>query len=777
MKISLDIFKIVTPLLFELLFTAITASADNFQSEDIDAIVAKMSLEEKARILNGSISSTEFGWSFIGNTEKYVPGAAAPTVNFPEYGIPFTILADGPAGLRIYPHRKGEDRTYYCTAFPIGTLLASSWDIENVRNVAAAIAREVREYGCDVLLAPGMNIHRNPLCGRNFEYFSEDPLLAGEIGAAYVNGLQSEGIGASVKHFIANNQETNREYNNAVISQRALREIYLRPFEITVKKSNPWTIMSSYNKVNGKYCSEDYNLLQTVLRDEWGWNGMVMTDWIQRRNTAAQVHAGNDLLTPGSEIQVKDIIDGVNSGSISMADVDRNVKRIIEYVAKTQHYKGYKFSNNPDLAANAEIARKGAVEGIILLKNNGVLPLKGKRVALYGNGSYDITCGGTGSGNVNRAYTSQLYEGLEKKGIEINSKLKDTYLAYLNYAMKKLYNERTEVMFFFGRERPFDEMPVIRETMLLREPESDVAILTIGRTAGENRDRKVDKDYYLTDGEISLIKDLSYVYHQAGKKLIVVLNIGGVIDTASWKDYADAIICAWQPGQEGGNALADIIVGDVTPSGKLPMTFPVNYFDHASSSNFPCGELAVPQPHYGLGDPIMPRTTGKDIDVTRYEEGIYVGYRHSDKANIVPAFPFGHGISYTTFDYGVPRISRKGNEYHVSFAIRNVGEYPGKEVAQLYVTAPEQELDMPEKELRAFAKTKELMPGESEIITLSLNENDLASFNEQRNSWITEPGTYRFRIGASSRDIRQEANVRINKPIERKVLTKIDSSK
>lgn len=777
MKNSLYVIKKLTLPLAGLLLSAMPMSADNFCPQDIDSIVAKMSLEEKARILNGSISSSEFGWGFVGNTKEYVPGAAAPTVCFPEYGIPFTILADGPAGLRINPKRDGEERSYYCTAFPTGTLLASSWSVDNVRDVAAAMGREVREYGCDVLLAPAMNIHRNPLCGRNYEYFSEDPLLAGEIGAAYVDGLQSEGVGASVKHFIANNQETNRENNNAVISQRALREIYLRPFEITVKKSNPWTIMSSYNKVNGIYCSEDYDLLQTVLRDEWGWDGIVMTDWIGRRNTVAQVHAGNDLLTPGSEIQVKDIIDGVNSGSLSMADVDRNVRRILEYIVKTPRYNGYIFSNNPDLHVNAEIARIGAAEGIILLKNDDVLPINCKRVALYGNGSYDMTCGGTGSGNVNRAYTSQLFGGLENKGLEVNAKLKDTYLAYLDYAMKKLYNERTMVMLDFGREHPFDEMPVIRETMLLREPESDVAILTITRNAGEGRDRQVDDDYNLTAGEISAIKDLSYVYHQAGKKLIVILNIGGVIETASWKDYADAIICAWQPGQEGGNALADIIVGDVTPSGKLPMTFPVNYFDHASSHNFPCGEIAVPQPHYGFWAPNKPRTTGKDIDETLYDEDIYVGYRHFDKAGINPAFPFGFGLSYTKFDYGAPRIIKKGREYHVSFTIKNVGDYPGKEVVQLYVTAPEQLIDMPEKELRAFAKTRNLNPGESETLTLTVNENDLASFNEQSNSWITASGIYRFKIGASSRDIRHVADVKINKPIERKVLTKIDSSK
>lgn len=729
--------------------------------DNIDAIIGQMTLEEKARLLNGSVSSTEFGWEFVGNTKEYVPGAAAPTVNYPEYGIPFTILADGPAGLRINPKREGDDCTYYCTAFPVGTLLASSWNVDNVHEVAAAMGREVREYGCDVLLAPAMNIQRNPLCGRNFEYFSEDPLLAGEIGSAYVNGLQSEGVGATVKHFIANNQETNRENNNAVISRRALREIYLRPFEITIKKSAPWAVMTSYNKVNGKYCAEDHELLQSILRDEWGWNGLVMTDWIGRRNTAVQVHAGNDLLTPGSEAQIKDIINGVNDGTISMADVDRNVKRILKYVLKTHRYNGYDYSGHPDLDANAAIARRSAAEGMILLKNNGVLPLKESRAALYGNGCYDMTCGGTGSGNVNRAYTSQLYDGLEKKGLEVNLRLKDTYLAYLDYAMKKLYNERTMVMLDFGREHPFDEMPLSRETMLLREPESDVAILTITRNAGEGRDRQIDDDYYLTDGELATIKDLSYVYHQAGKKLVVILNIGGVIETASWKDYADAIICAWQPGQEGGNALADLITGEVSPSGKLPMTFPVNYFDHASSYNFPCGEIAVPQPHYGFWAPNRPRTTGKDIDETIYAEGIYVGYRHFDKAGIEPVFPFGFGLSYTTFEYGKPRIAKKGDDYHLTIEVRNIGPYAGKEVVQLYVSAPEQELDMPEKELRAFAKTKELKSGESEIVTLVVNRKDLASFNESSDSWTIAAGTYTFKVGASSRDIRQQTCVKL----------------
>lgn len=758
--------------------TFIQAQTLKLLPDNIDTIILRMTLEEKARLLCGSVSSTQYGWDFVGNTTAYIPGAAAPTVEFPQYGIPFTILADGPAGLRINPTRKGEEQRYYCTAFPTGTLLASSWDVENVANVTRAMGNEVLEYGVDVLLAPGMNIQRNPLCGRNYEYFSEDPVLSGEIASAYVNGLQSNGVGACIKHFIANNQETNRKVNDVLISQRALREIYLKPFEIAIRKSSPWSLMTSYNKVNGTYCCEDSILLESILRDEWGFNGVVMTDWIDARNSAAQVHSGNDLLMPGSEKQIMDIIEGVRTGIISEADVDRNVHRVLEYIIRTPRYKGYQFSNRPDLKAHAKVARNAAADGIVLLKNNGVLPLSGERmhrVALYGNGSYDLITGGTGSGNVNKAYTAQLYESMEEQGFEVNAKLKEVYLRYLDYAWADLYNEHTMVMLDFGREKPFDEMPLSREAIMLREPESDVAILTISRTAGEGKDREIDYDYTLTTEEEKTVKDLCYIYHQAGKRVIVVLNIGGVMDVSSWNCYPDAILCVWQPGQEGGHAIADLLTGIVTPSGKLPVTFAVNYSDYSSSSNFPAPDLAVPQPHYGFWAPNRPRTTGKDIDSTRYNEGIYIGYRHFDRGCLPVAYPFGYGLSYTTFEYGKVRHNQNGQVHTVVLSIKNIGNYAGREIVQLYVSAPTGGFGKPEKELKAFAKTPLLHPGEEVTVILKVSEADLASFDETEHAWVAIAGTYQFRIAASATDIRASIPVKIRKEYRKAVSARLPS--
>lgn len=742
----------------------ITANAQTLKltADNIDEIVATMTLEEKAHLLCGSVQSTTTGWNFVGNTKAYVPGAAAPTVEIERLGIPFTILADGPAGLRIDPKREGKERTYYCTAFPTGTLLASSWDVENVYNVTRAMGDEVKEYGADVLLAPGMNIQRNPLCGRNYEYFSEDPVLSGEIAAAYVNGLQSQGVGACIKHFIANSQETNRDKTNAIISERALREIYLKPFEIAISKAKPWSLMTSYNKVNGTYCCEDSTLLEGILRKEWKYDGVVMTDWIGTRNTVAEVHAGNDLLMPGNDEQINAIIEGVKNGRIDEKDVNRNVKRILRYVVKTLRYQVYKYSDNPDLKAHAAISRQAAADGMVLLKNNGVLPLskeKTKRIALYGNGSYDLVTGGTGSGNVNKAYVSQLNEAMAIQGFEVNEKLANAYTKYIDYAWAQLYNERTMVMLAFGREHPFDEMPLSRETMILREPESDIALLTISRSAGEGKDREIDGDYMLTTQEEQAIKDLCHIYHQAGKRVVVVLNIGGIIDVESWQNYPDAILLAWQPGQEGGNAIANIVIGKVNPSGKLPMTFAKNYSDYPSSANFPCPELAVPQPHYGFWAPNKPRTTGKDIDSTRYDEGIFVGYRHFDKQHIAPSYPFGYGLSYTTFSYGKPAVSKQGDEYIVKVDVKNVGNCAGREVVQLYVSAPIGNLEKPEKELKAFAKTRLLNPEESQTLTMRVAKSDLASFEGDR--WTLAAGKYNFLVAASSSDIKNVTTINI----------------
>ena len=718
----------------------------------IDKVLAAMTLEEKAHLVIGTGMAGFSGEApVIGETRNLVPGAAGTTYPIPRLGIPAIVLADGPAGLRINPTREGDDQTYYCTHFPIGTLLASTWNTELVEQVGESIGNEVLEYGADVLLAPALNIHRNPLCGRNFEYYSEDPVVSGKIAAAYVNGIQSNGVGTSIKHYALNNQETNRMKNDARVSPRAIREIYLKGFEIAVKESQPWTVMSSYNYLNGVYTSESKDLQTTMLRDEWGFKGMVMTDWFGGADAAAQMWAGNDMLQPGRAGQFEDIVEGVRSGRLSEADLDRNVRRVLELIVKSPRFKGYKFSNKPDLKAHAEVTRQSAVEGMVLLENNGVLPLAEdvKKVALFGTTSYDFIAGGTGSGNVNRAYTVSLLEGLSNAGYATDPELETIYGKYIEEETernRKAIDSNDPIAKFMPVGRAGEFVP---DTKLLAKTvaANDAAIITIGRNSGEFLDRKVS-DFTLTAQEQGMIASVCDAFHKAGKKVVVILNIGGVIETASWKRLPDAVLLAWQAGQEGGNSVADVLKGVASPSGKLTMTFPVAYADHASSKNFPI-DLA-----FGMFGKDKDAEPERNVDYTEYEEGIYVGYRWFDTQNMEVSYPFGYGLSYTSFEWSDATIKSSRKETVLTVKITNTGSRAGKEVAQLYVSAPDGTLDKPSKELKAFAKTRELAPGESQVITLKVNNSDLASYNQAESSWVVDAGEYSFLLGASSRDIR-----------------------
>ena len=395
-----------------------------------EEVISKLSLEDKAHFVIGvGMEGFSGDNAVIGATRNLVPGAAGTTYPLDSLGIPSIVLADGPAGLRIDPTREGDSATYYCTHFPIGTLLASTWNTKLIEEVGQAIGEEVKEYGTDVLLAPALNIMRNPLCGRNFEYYSEDPVVAGKTASAYITGVQKNDVGTSIKHFAANNQETNRMNTDARISQRALREIYLKGFEIAIKESKPWTVMTSYNYINGTYSSESKDLVETILRDEWGYEGTVMTDWFGGKDGAKQMWAGNDMLQPGKQEQFDSIVAGVKSGKLSEADLDRNVQRILNLVEKSPRFQGYQFSNKPDLEAHAQVTRQSAGEGMVLMKNENALPLAEsvKNVALYGITSYDFIAGGTGSGNVNHAYVVSLLDGLKNGGYTVSEELKTAY--------------------------------------------------------------------------------------------------------------------------------------------------------------------------------------------------------------------------------------------------------------------------------------------------------------------------------------------------------------
>ena len=718
--------------------------------DSLDKVVAAMTLEEKAHLVIGTGMAGSSGEApVVGETRNLVPGAAGTTYPIPRLGIPAIVLADGPAGLRINPLREGDANTYYCTHFPIGTLLASTWNTELVEQVGQAIGNEVLEYGTDVLLAPALNIHRNPLCGRNFEYYSEDPVVSGKTAAAYVRGVQSNGVGTSIKHYALNNQETNRMKNDVRVSPRAVREIYLKGFEIAVKESQPWTVMSSYNFVNGVYTSESKDLQTTMLRDEWGFKGMVMTDWFGGADAAAQMWAGNDMLQPGRPGQFEDIVEGVRSGRLSEADLDRNVRRVLELIVKSPRFKGYEFSNKPDLKAHAAVTRQSAVEGMVLLENNGVLPLASEisRVALFGTTSYDFIAGGTGSGNVNRAYTVSLLEGLRNAGYAIDAELEKTYTKYIKEETERLNPKSDDPMaMFMPKIRAGEFVPSARLLDKMVRA-NDVAIITLGRNSGEFFDRKV-ADFTLTEQESGMIEAVCAAFHKAGKKVVVILNVGGVIETASWKNLPDAVLLAWQAGQEGGNSVADVLKGVANPSGKLTMTFPVRYEDHASSRNFPI-DMA-----FGMFGKDKDAEPQRNVDYTEYEEGIYVGYRWFDKQGLEVSYPFGYGLSYTRFEWSEASVKSSRGETAVSVKVTNTGKIPGKDVVELYVAAPQGELDKPVKELKAYAKTRELQPGESQIVTLKVKNSELASYDESASAWVTDAGHYDFMLGSSSRDIR-----------------------
>ncbi|MBQ8714135.1 MAG: glycoside hydrolase family 3 C-terminal domain-containing protein [Prevotella sp.] len=739
--------------------TATTMTAQTkLRADNIDEVLKAMTLEEKAKLLVGGANNFFGTGAVVGGEADLVAGAAGTSPAIPRLGIPATVLTDGPAGVRIDPTRKGTSKTYYATAFPIGSCLASTWNTELVAKVGEAIGNETKEYRCDVILGPGMNLHRNPLCGRNFEYYSEDPLLTGKIAAAYINGVQSQGAGVSAKHFAVNSQETDRTSVDERVSQRAARELYLRGFEIAVRESNPWTIMASYNQVNGTYSMGNHDLLTSILRDDWGYKGIVMTDWIGIRKgltTISEVHAGNDLMEPGQPAQVEEIIKGVKEGKLDIADVDRNVRRMLEYIVKTPSFHQYPASNNPDFKAHAAITRQSAAEGIVMLKNNGALPWKTgtvKTVALFGENSYDFLSGGTGSGCVHPPYVVDMLEGLKNAGINSSETLTDIYRKYIAYARVKFQAERHPAKWFQTEQMGQQKYPEIGLSPIAINKEveaADAAIITIGRQAGEGIDRDIDTEFNLIPEERALITDVCNAFHAAGKPVIVIINSGSVIETASWSGYPDAIFCAWQPGMEGGNSIADLLTGKVNPSGKLTMTWPIAATDHPSTKNFP-GNVDA----YSFE---LMKANGTPVpghDYTNHEEDIYVGYRYFDSFDKNVAYPFGYGLSYTTFEYSKPAVKVNGDHITVTVTVKNNGKVAGKETAQVYVAAPKGKIEKPQHELKGFAKTRELKPGESQTLTIQMAKRDLASFDEANSRWIVEAGQYSFQIGASSRDIR-----------------------
>ncbi len=748
-----------------ILIPSYEVSAQNqTEKEKIEKIIESMTIEEKIGMIVGD-------GRFLINAENekiadvFIASRNSKMV-IPRLNIKTTALTDGPSGINKNPAPEGAKNYTYTTAFPTSTCLAATWNTELVENVGKAFGNEVLEYDYDLVLMPALNLHRNPKGGRSFEYYSEDPLLSGKLSASMVNGLQSNGIGATLKHFLANNQETNRRKYNAVVSQRALREIYLRGFEIAVKESHPKAIMTAYNKLNGFYTPEIPELLQDIVRNEWGFKGLYMTDFDMHYGDAvAQVRAGINMIMSGSLDEFNEIKSALKNKTLDESKLDENLFYNMKLKLNSPSMKEYDPSLKPDLEAHAKIARVATGEGLVLLKNeNNTLPIKKKRrVAVFGKISYYSIAAGTGSGGIrSNKYEISVNEGLKSAGFKVLKEMEKDYTDFI----EKTKRENLVPPYFdnpkmrkdngiTGNQAPphfkkrlvafSKEQAMSKDDISKYESDSDLAVITLGRSGGEN----YENGYLpISKIELDLVKDVCTIFHAAGKKVIVILNVGGVWETVSWRDYPDAILMAWQPGQEGGHAVADIIKGAVNPSGKLPDSFPMRYEDVPSASSFP----GIP-----ANDPIN----------SFYEEGIYVGYRYYDSFNVPTAYEFGYGLSYTTFAYAGLKLSSDNfsSKMKVTMTVKNTGKVAGKEVVQLYLSAPSAVIEKPAQELKGFAKTKLLQPGESQELSFELDERSLASFWSGISSWVADKGVYEVRVGASSKDIRLKASFTLQEDI------------
>ena len=657
------------------LFLLFVVSGLTARATDADSLLAQMTHKEKVQlVIGGGWGSLFSGFNLPFCGKQRVPGAAGMTHAVKRLGIPSVVMADGPAGVRIKPlqKRNGKKREAYATAFPVGCCLASSWDTALLEEVGAAIGDEAAAYGIDIILSPGMNLMRSPLCGRNYEYYSEDPLLSGKLAAATVRGIQSNGIGASIKHFACNNQETGRMHNDSRVDSATLFSLYLRPFEIAIRESDPWTVMSSYNLLNGERTQESRWLLTEVLRRRWRYRGLVMTDWTFRRHTRRQIAAGNDLMMPGDALQrcqLKKAFRSVENGENML---DTCARHVLQMVLKTRSARGLQATGEPHLEEHARLARRAAAESFVLLHNEGgALPFSPKaRVALFGASSYDLVAGGTGSGHVNAAYKMNLSDALPHC---VGARL---IAEYRRWAQGNTHRNKAAgfgfMQKFLGRGA-LKEMPLKREWITEALDSADIALITVGRQAGEGRDRQ-PTDFELTREERDMLQQVSQEARMRGIQTVVVLNVSGVIETASWRHLADAVLLIWCPGQEGGAAAADVLTGVVNPSGRLTMTWPERLEDLPSTLNF-----------------------GNER-VTLYAERDSVGYRAFRDGVRRPAYAFGHGLSYSAFREELLADGR--------IAVTNTGDRPGRHVVMWWE----------EGVLTAFAKTRLLAPGECQVL-------------------------------------------------------------
>jgi len=669
------------------LLTLVGSPDRALQAAEID--VSKLTLEEKASLVTGKNL-----WE---------------TLAVPRLDIPSVWMADGPVGLRKSTGLAPAD-TVPATCFPSAAAMAATWNPQLIERVGAAIGAEARANQVSLLLGPGLNLKRHPLGGRNFEYYSEDPLLSGTIAAAFVRGVQSKGVGATLKHYAVNNQEHRRMTIDAQVDERTLRELYLRGFEIAVKKGRPQAVMSAYNKVNGVAASENRHLLTEILRDEWGFDGLVVSDWDAVDDPVAAIAAGLDLEMPGRPLTPALVIAAVNDGTLSEADLDRAVGAVLQLVQR--HRALQDGATSTDLAAqNHELARQVAAESIVLLKNDGLLPVKAERqqrVGVIGSLAFEPRIQGIGASQVNPTRVDSPWVELLQVG-KGDGHLVESWKA--SYDEEGLSDDRLQEVgeFLAGQ---------------------DVVLVFAGQKASYDSELWDRPSMNLAPADLNLLE----AARRSGRPFVVILVGGAAMDVTTFDDDAGAILLGWLGGQGFGSAVADVIFGHLSPSGRLSETFARSVADHPSAVNFPGGPETV-----------------------RYGEGLYVGYRYFQSFDREVAYPFGHGLSYTTFSYleaeAPPVLDDPGDGFDVSVQVKNSGDRTASETVQVYLRQLEPTRPRPDRQLIGFVK-QSLHPGETRRFTVNVAPDRLAYYHKGHGRWVIEPGSYELLVGASAADIR-----------------------
>ncbi len=670
-------------------------------ADGVRCVLAAMTDEEKAHLVAGV-------------TEPAKKGVSGETYPIPRLGVPAITVNDGPAGVR------------YGTAvwYPAVINLSSSWDPSVALRVGQSIGEDSLALGIDIVLGPGMNIQKNVLGGRNFEYSSEDPILTALMVAPYVEGIQASGAGACIKHFAANNQETARGGGSSNVTERALREIYLRAFGMVIADVDPMTVMSSYNRINGTQTAASRDLLTDILRGEFGFDGFVMSDWGAAGTMVEKVNAGNDINMPGGDNDANEVLAGIRNGQISETAINACCYNLLSVITETATFRGLEMNTRVDGLAHHELAAIEAADTFVLLSNNeATLPLSsGTKIAVFGNGAYKTVFGGAGSGSVTPFRAVSIMEGLTKAaGLTVVNEEGNPF----------------EKCDYHSADDPTKDIPVTEAYAATCADAADVAVIVISRGSTEGADRStLQGDFLLNDTEREMLERVSAAFRAKGKRVVVLLNIGSPMEVVSWQAMADALLWIGYPGEGAGTAVARVLTGEVNPSGKTTITWPTSYASTPASQHFP----------------------GSASSVVYYED-IYVGYRYYSTFHVDVAYPFGYGLSYTTFSYSDFRIEREGDTLLATVTVRNTGATAGREIAELYVSKPETLREQAAIELVGFGKTALLAPGESETLTIRVSIEALSVYDTEGSRWVIDKGEHVFRVGSSSATLLLQASL------------------